>query len=72
MRLDRSQIEVIDQAVADVLQRKTPADPLAIASGIRESVRTMLLTQPAGWTQTGVGRRSRVRLPGAYPPIPSS
>jgi hypothetical protein len=47
MRLDAGQIEVIDQAMADVLRRKTPAERLAIASGMWESVRTMLLTQLA-------------------------
>ena len=47
MRLDRGQIEVMDRAVADVLRRKSPAERLAIASGIWESVRTMLLTQLA-------------------------
>jgi len=47
MRLDRGQIEVIDRKVAEVLRRKSPAERLAIASGIWESVRTMLLTQLA-------------------------
>ena len=47
MRLDAGQIEVLDPAMADVLRRKTPAERLAIASGIWESVRIMLLTQLA-------------------------
>ena len=34
MRLDAGQIEVIDQTMADILRRKTPAERLAIASGI--------------------------------------
>lgn len=45
MRLDPGQIEIIDPAMADILHRKSPAERLAIASGIWESVRTMLLTQ---------------------------
>jgi hypothetical protein len=47
VRLDRGQIEVIDPQVADVLRQKTPAERLAIAFGIWESVRTMLLCQLA-------------------------
>ena len=47
MRLDAGQIEVVDRATADILRRKTPAERLAIASGMWESVRTMLLTQLA-------------------------
>lgn len=47
MRLDAGQIEVIDHAMADTLRRMTPAERLAIASGMWESVRTMLLTQLA-------------------------
>ena len=45
MRLDPGQIEIIDPVMADILHRKSPAERLAIASGIWESVRTMLLTQ---------------------------
>ncbi len=45
MRLDAGQIEVMDPSMADVLRRKTPAERLAIASGMWESARTMLLTQ---------------------------
>jgi hypothetical protein len=47
MRLDAGQIEIMDQAMADVLRRKTPAERLSIASGMWESARTMLLTQLA-------------------------
>ncbi len=47
MRLDAGQIEIVDQAMAEVLRAKTPAERLAIAFGIWESVRTMLLTQLA-------------------------
>lgn len=47
MRLDAGQIEAVDQAMAEVLRRKTPAERLAIVFGIWESVRTMLLTQLA-------------------------
>lgn len=47
MRLDAGQIEVMDPAMADVLRRKTPAERLAIAFGMWESARIMLLTQLA-------------------------
>lgn len=66
MRLDAGQIEVMDQAMADVLRRKTPAERLAIASGMWESTRTMLLTQLAerhpDWSHAQVEREVARRM----------
>jgi hypothetical protein len=66
MRLDAGQIEVIDQAMADILRPKTPAERLAIASGMWTSVRTMLLTQLAemhpDWSQPQVEREVVSRM----------
>ena len=42
MRLDPGQIEVVDDAVAEILRRKTPAERLAIAFALWTSTRDML------------------------------
>lgn len=66
MRLDAGQIEVMDQAMAEVLRRKSPAERLAIASGMWESARTMLLTQLAErhpeWSREQVEREVARRM----------
>jgi hypothetical protein len=43
LRLDRGQIEVIDDALAEVLRRKTPAERIKIGFGLWTSARDMLL-----------------------------
>jgi hypothetical protein len=42
MRLDKGQIEVLDDAMADVFSRKTPTERLRIAFGLWSSARVML------------------------------
>lgn len=42
MRLDRGQIEVVDDIVAGILQRKTPAERIGIGFGLWTSARNML------------------------------
>ncbi len=44
MRLDPGQIEVIDDTVAEILRRKTPAERILIACDLWTSVRRMLIT----------------------------
>lgn len=44
MRLDRGQIEVMDEAVAEVLRRKTPAERIKIGFDIWTSAHRMLTT----------------------------
>jgi len=41
-RLDDGQIEVVDDAMAEVLRRKTPAERVAMVSALNEFLRTML------------------------------
>ena len=43
-RLDRGQIEVIDDAMAHVLSRKTPAERISIGFSIWISAHNMLIT----------------------------
>jgi hypothetical protein len=66
MRLDAGQIEVMDRAMVDVLRRKTPAERLAIASGMWISTRTMLLSQRAerhpDWEPERVAREVARRM----------
>lgn len=42
MRLDRGQIEVVDDDVAEVLRQKTPAERIGIGIGIWHSAQKML------------------------------
>jgi len=42
-RLDRGQIEVVDDKMAEVLRRKTPAERIRIGFGLWTSARDMLL-----------------------------
>ena len=42
MRLDSGQIEVVDDAMAEVLRRKTPAERIGIGFSLRASARRML------------------------------
>jgi len=44
LRLDRGQIEVIDDVVAEILRRKTPAERIQIACDLWASVYRMLTT----------------------------
>lgn len=45
--MDVRRIEVLDEAMAEVLRRKTPAERLAIGFGLWRSARTMLQGQLA-------------------------
>lgn len=44
LRLDRGQIEVVDDMVAEILRRKTPAERIKIACDLWVSVHRMLST----------------------------
>ncbi len=43
LRLDKGQIEIVDDAMAAVLRRKTPAERIAIGFGLWTAARTMLI-----------------------------
>ena len=44
LRLDPGQIEVVDDAMAEILRRKTPAERIRIGFALWTSARDMLLT----------------------------
>jgi hypothetical protein len=44
LRLDRGQIEVVDDAMAEVFRRKTPAERIGMGFALWTSVRGMLIT----------------------------
>ena len=44
LRLDRGQIEVVDDAMAEILRRKTPAERIQIGFNLWVSARDMLRT----------------------------
>ena len=64
MSLDR--FEVVDDEMAAVLRTKTGAERLAIASGMYESARSMLLAHLAAehpdWSEEQVTREAARRL----------
>ncbi len=66
MRLDRGQIEVVDDALAAVLRQKTGAERLAIANGLFLSARRMLTsflrTEHPEWDDRRVAREVARRL----------
>lgn len=43
LRLDRGQIEVVDDEMAEVLKQKTPSERIAIGFGMWESAHDMLM-----------------------------
>lgn len=66
MRLDAGQIEVMDDAMAEIYRQMTGAQRLAIASGMYASARRMLLshlraTQP-DWSDEQIIREAARRL----------
>ncbi len=66
MKLDPRQVEVVDDRVAEVLKRKTPAERLQIGFNIWISARSMLLshirhTHPE-WSRQDVEREVARRL----------
>lgn len=66
MRLDKRQIEVIDDAMAAVLRRKTPTERLKIGFGLWRSARRLLRAQLASrhpdWDQQGIDQEVARRL----------
>ena len=66
MRLDDGQIEVLDDAMADILREKTGAERLAIAFGMWSSARSMLMVNLArehpDWSAEEVQRETARRM----------
>jgi hypothetical protein len=65
-RLDPGQIEIVDEAVAAVLRRKTPAERIALAASAHRTARELLAarirSQHAGWTDEQVHHEVARRL----------
>lgn len=68
MRLDRGQIEVMDEAMVEVYRRKTPAQRLAVAFGLWSATRQFLLNvvrdQHPNWGDQRVRREVARRMSG--------
>jgi hypothetical protein len=66
MRLDSGQIEVVDSAMAEVLQRKTPAQRIHIGFAMWDSAKRMLTshlsTEHPDWDAQRVQREVVRRL----------
>lgn len=68
LRLDRGQIEVVNDAMAEVLRRKTPAERIAIGFTLWTSARNMLMahlkrTHPE-WDMETIEKEVAKRLSG--------
>ncbi len=66
MKLDNGQIEVLDQAMADVLRHKTPAQRLQIGFALWDSTKRMLTAQLSAehpdWAPTRISQEVLRRL----------
>jgi len=66
VRLDKEQIEVVDDAIAEVLRRKTPAERIKIGFEIWTSAYKMLLshlkTSHPEWTPEMVRKEAARRI----------
>lgn len=66
MRLDRGQIEVVDDAMAEVLRRKTPAERIQIGFTLWTSAYNMLMTHlkktHPDWTKERIEQEVAKRL----------
>jgi len=67
-RLDPGQIEVVDDAVADVLRRKTPAERIAMIFDANDTMRLIieggLRTQHGEWSDEEVAAEVARRMLG--------
>ena len=66
MRLDKQQIEVVDDEMAQVLRLKTGAERLRIASGMFSSARQMIVStlcnQHPDWDEREINAEAARRL----------
>lgn len=65
-RLDPGQIEVVDDAVAEVLRRKTPAERVAMIAGSQRTARLILKSairrRHSDWSDVQLDREVAARL----------
>jgi hypothetical protein len=66
MRLDAGQIEIIDDQMAEVLRRKTPAQRLEMAERMwqfaGEMIRSVLRSQHPDWSEQQIQHETARRL----------
>ena len=66
MRVDRRQIEVLDDRMAEILRRKTGAERLAIAFGLFSSARRMVISmlraEHPDWDEQQINAEAARRL----------
>ncbi|HUK56274.1 MAG TPA: hypothetical protein VLY20_06410 [Nitrospiria bacterium] len=66
MRLDEGQIEVVDDAMAEILRRKEPWERIAIGFGLWTGARKMLTSYLAAshpdWTEEQIRREVARRM----------
>jgi hypothetical protein len=59
-------MEIVDEAMVEVLRNKSPAERLAIAAGMwrsaRDMIRTLLRAEHPEWTDEAVTREAARRL----------
>ena len=65
-RLDKGQIEIVDDAMAEVLRRKTPAERIQIGFNLWTSAHNMLMTHlkktHPEWSDAKLGQEVAKRL----------
>jgi len=67
LRFDKGQIDVVDDAMTEVLRRKTPAERIRIGFSLLTSAYNMLVCHLKKLTQNGALRSSGRRLSGDFP-----
>lgn len=68
MRLDRGQIEVMDEQMAEILRRKSPQERLKIGfemwGSAREMIRSYLVSEHPDWSEATLDKEVARRLLG--------
>ena len=69
LTVNRNNIEIVDDVLADVLRQKTPAERIAMAGDANDSARLMTAAgiryQHPGWANDDVAREVARRMLGA-------
>jgi hypothetical protein len=72
-RLDAGQIEVVDEAVAEILRQKTPAERIALASEMHRTARLLITArlqeQHPEWTDEAIAREVARRMTREVDPV---
>jgi hypothetical protein len=72
-RLDPGQIEVVDEAIAEILRQKTPAERIAIACEMHRTARLLITArlqqQHPEWTEEAIAREVARRMTREVDPV---